>query len=101
MSELQNKKDFQDYLVDPWVRESQAMEIETLRMRVDELERIRLAHEAANQERSTSIERNLEIVERMIESRGGNGGELEAIYNVLKIMSAKLDNLEKSTYHRY
>mgnify|MGYP005997497803 CR=1 FL=1 len=33
MSELQNKKDFQDYLVDPWVRESQAMEIETLRMR--------------------------------------------------------------------
>ena len=98
MSELQNKKDFQDYFVDPWVRESQAMEIETLRMRVDELERIRLAHEA---ERSTSIERNLEIVERMIESRGGNGGELEAIYNVLKIMSAKLDNLEKSTYHRY
>lgn len=98
MSELQNKKDFQDYLVDPWVKESQAMEIETLRMRVDELERIRLAHEA---ERSTSIERNLEIVERMIESRGENGGELEAIYNVLKIMSAKLDNLEKSTYHRY
>jgi hypothetical protein len=98
MSDLQNKKDFQDYLVDPWVRESQAMELEALRMRVDELEKIKLVYEA---ERSTSIERNLEIVEDMIENRGENRVEFEAIYNLLKIMSAKLDNLEKSTYHRY
>jgi hypothetical protein len=86
-----------DHLSDPWNIESNKMEMEILKERM----------ESEQEEKRTSIERNLEVIHGILQKRDKDGGvttkreDLEAIYNILKIVNTKLSNLENSTYHKY
>tara|TARA_B100001094_G_scaffold103110_1_gene99395 strand:+ start:850 stop:1140 length:291 start_codon:yes stop_codon:yes gene_type:complete len=88
---------FRDHLSDPWNIESNKMEMEILKGRM----------ESEQDEKRTSIERNLEVIHGILQKRDRDEGvttrreDLEAIYNILKIVSTKLSNLEDSTYHKY
>ncbi len=88
---------FFNNLSDPWNIESNKMEMEILKERMV----------SEQEEKRTSIERNLEVIHAILQNKDKDGGvttrreDLEAIYNILKIVSTKLSNLEESTYHKY
>jgi len=72
-----------------------------------EMEILKERMESEQEEKRTSIERNLEVIHGILQKRDKDGGvttkreDLEAIYNILKIVNTKLSNLENSTYHKY